>query len=193
MTSVAVDETPFDNAALVSVPAAALSFPPAISADAQEHLLRMFRDPSLLEAAQRTELIADLRHAVDIEPSMPELRVLLGMALCVNYEAQDALEELRTAVRLGPDNFIARLKFGELLMRLRICGEAAEQTRMAAELAANPLQSELARRQAATIRTMEREGIERGGYGKLLSVFGRVRSLIRRGEQPQTEVALTSR
>ena len=32
-------------------------------------------------------------------------------------------------------------------------------------LAQNLAQSELARKQAATIRTMKREGIERGGYG----------------------------
>jgi hypothetical protein len=53
-------------------------------------------------------------------------------------------------------------------MRLRICDQAAEQTHRAAQLAANPLQSDLARKQAATIRTMSREGIERGGYKNIL-------------------------
>ena len=42
--------------------------------------------------------------------------------------------------------------------------KAEEHTRPAALLAQNMAQSELARRQAATIRTMKREGIERGGY-----------------------------
>ena len=51
-------------------------------------------------------------------------------------------------------------------MRLRVCDQAAEQTQCAAQLASNPVQSELARRQAATIRTMRREGIERGGYAR---------------------------
>ena len=76
------------------------------------------------------------------------------MALCVDLQAQEAMEELREAVPLAPDCFIARLKFGELLMRLRICDQAAEETQKAAQLATNDVQSDLARKQAATIRTM---------------------------------------
>ncbi len=90
------------------------------------------------------------------------------MALCVDLQVQEALEQLREATRQAPDCFIARLKFGELLMRLRICDQAAEQTQKAAELAANDVQADLARRQATTIRTMRREGIERGGLGAIL-------------------------
>ena len=87
------------------------------------------------------------------------------MALCVDLQAQEAMEEMREAVKQAPDSFIAHLKFGELLMRLRICDQAAEHTQKAAELACNDVQSDLARRQAATIRTMRREGVERGGFG----------------------------
>jgi uncharacterized protein HemY len=135
----------------------------------------MFRDPRVLEAHERGNLIAQLRNALELAPNVTELRVLLGMALCVDLQAQDALEELRIAVEQAPDSFIARLKYGELLMRLRICQKAAEQTQEAALLAANAAQSELARRQAATIRTMLREGIERGGYAGLLSRLLRFR------------------
>ncbi len=142
--------------------------------------MRMFRDPYLLEPADRTDLVMHLREAVALDPQTAELRVLLAMALCVNFEAQGALEELRASVRIAPDSFIAHLKFGELLMRLRICGQAAEETRMAAELAGSPLQSELARRQAATIRGMQRAGVERGGYGRMLSLFGSAKGLLGR-------------
>ena len=51
--------------------------------------------------------------------------------------------------------------------------------REAARLAANDMQAEPARRQAATIRQMQREGIERGGYGGVLAWaknFGKRRS-----------------
>jgi hypothetical protein len=92
---------------------------------------------------------------------------------------------------LDPESFIARLKLGELLMRLRICSEAAEQTHAAAQLATTAVQSELARRQAATIRTMQREGIERGGYHKLKSTFGRTKRFFSRTTQSAT--APTSR
>ena len=103
------------------------------------------------------------------------------MALCVDLQAQEALEELREAVSQAPDCFIARLKYGELLMRLRVCDQAAEHTQRAANLASNAMQSELARRQAATIRTMQREGIERGGY---VGIFAR---MFRFGSKPLIE------
>lgn len=146
-----------------------LALPHALEPTAARMLERMFRDPRVLEPHERGELIARLRQAVELAPQVPEVRVLLGMALCVDLQAQEALEELRAAVNTAPDCFIARLKFGELLMRLRVCDQAAEHTHRAAQLAANAPQSELARRQAAQIRTMLREGIERGGYAGVLS------------------------
>lgn len=127
-------------------------------------LTRMFRDPRVLEPGERRGLIAQLRKAVEVHPQIVEVRVLLGMALCVDLQPQQAMELLRQAARQAPDCFIARLKFGELLMRLRICGQAAEETHIAAQLAENATQSEMARKQAATICAMLREGIERGGY-----------------------------
>jgi hypothetical protein len=128
----------------------------------------MFRDPRVLEMEERANLVCELRRAVELAPAVPEVRVLFGMALCVDLQAQEVLEPLRMAVEQAPNCFIARLKYRELLMRLRICGKAAEETHQAARLAGNAAQSELARRQASTIRTMQREGIERGGYKGLL-------------------------
>ena len=110
--------------------------------------------------------------------------MLLGMALCVDLQAQQAMEELRIAVEQAPDSFVARLKYGELLMRLRICQRAAEETHKAAQLAANAAQSEMARRQAATIRTMLREGVERGGYTGVLS------KVFRRNRRPKEQTSL---
>lgn len=147
-----------------------------LNTDTRLQVHRMFRDPRVLETAERANLVAQLRNAVDRHPEVAELRVLLGMALCVDLQAQQAMEELRIAVEQAPDSFVARLKYGELLMRLRICQRAAEETHKAAQLAANAAQSEMARRQAAAIRTMLREGVERGGYtGVLSKVFRRNR------------------
>jgi hypothetical protein len=140
----------------------------ALGPEASQLLQRMFRDPRLLEPLERGDLIAQLRNAVDIAPHVPEVRVLYGMALCVDLQAQEALEQMREAVRQSPDCFIARFKFGELLMRLRICDQAAEHTDEAARLASNAIQSDMARRQAATIRTMRREGVERGVLSRVL-------------------------
>lgn len=176
----------------VPVPTTALSFPPSIPEPARIQLIRMFRDPNLLERDERAELVEHLREAVTLEPESSQLRVILGMALCVNYDAQLAIEELREACYLDPDSYIAQLKFGELLMRLRICGQAAEHTQRAAELANTPLQAELARRQAATIRTMQREGIERGGYGRMVNGFRKARTWFRRKSETQNAVVLST-
>ena len=167
--------------------------PDVVPASARQALARMFRDPYLLKKEERVDLVLHLREAVALEPAMPELRILLGMALCVNFDGQAALEELREAARLAPDHFAARLKFGELLMRLRVCDQAMVETEAAAMLAANPLQSELARRQAATIRIMQRAGVESGGYRKFRSAFDRIGRLFPRAERKTAAVALHPR
>jgi tetratricopeptide (TPR) repeat protein len=129
----------------------------------QGSLARMFADPHLLEKQERAELVHELRECVRAHPEVSELRVLYGMALCVDFKVRDAIEELREGVRLAPDSFIAQLKMGELWMRLRVIEKAEEHTRQAALLARNIMQSELARRQAATIRTLLHNGIKRDG------------------------------
>jgi tetratricopeptide (TPR) repeat protein len=147
-------------------------------------LSRMFADPRVLDPGERVDLIAQLREAVSAHPQSGELRVLLGMALCVNLDLQEAIEELQEGVRLSPDSFVANLKMGELWMRLRVCPRAQEHTRKAALLARNPAQAELARRQAAAIRALLQQGIERNvGFG-LAAVLNRMRRLWqrRRGE-----------
>lgn len=153
---------------LAPAPSAPLSLPGTIGPETFGLLQRMFRDPRVLEPDQRASIVTQLRSAVELEPRVPEIRVLLGMAFCVDLKAQEAMEQMREAVEQSPDCFIARLKFGELLMRLRICDQAAEHTQKAAELATNDVQADLARRQATTIRTMRREGVERGGLGAFL-------------------------
>lgn len=166
------------------------SLPVPIQPEVQVTLLRMFRDPYVLEEGERTELITQLKSAVENNPQIPEFRVLLGMALCVDLKTQPALDQLRTAVAMAPDNFMARLKLGELLMRLRICDQAEDQTREAAKLAVNTAQADLARRQAATLRTMRREGIERGGYKSLLGKLVPLRRFRRVRRETGNSVAL---
>ena len=110
----------------------------------------MFADPYLLEKDEKADLVEQLRECVTQYAEVSELRVLLGMALCVNLDAQAAIEELRESVRLAPNSFIAQLKLGELWMRLRVVDKAEEHTRLAALLSQSMAQSELARRQAAS-------------------------------------------
>ncbi len=152
-------------------------------------LLRMFADPSVLDKAQRADLVGQLRECVRTNPQVSELRVLFGMALCVNFEVPDAIEELREGVRLAPHSFIANLKMGELWMRLRVMGKAEEHTHRAALLAGNRVQAELARRQGASIRAMKHAGIERGGYKSPWTLVTRVVRRLRRRESIEAIVA----
>jgi hypothetical protein len=167
--NLAVNDAQTTTALSARVSALALA---SITRETQTLLLRMFSDPYLLEKDERAGLVQQLRDCVAQFPDVSELRVLLGMALCVNLDAQAAIEELRESVRLAPSSFVAQLKLGELWMRLRVVDKAEEHTRLAALLAQSLAQSELARRQAASIRNMKREGIERGGYGTPLQKLG---------------------
>ena len=153
------------NAQNTDALAAAASSPvlARIPVKTQGSLLRMFADPHLLEKQERAELVQGLRECVRANPEVSELRVLYGMALCVDFKVQDAIEELSEGVRLAPDSFIANLKMGELWMRLRVIEKAEEHTHQAALLARNMMQSELARRQAATLRSLVHNGIKRDG------------------------------
>jgi cytochrome c-type biogenesis protein CcmH/NrfG len=174
--------TPLTDAGALASPVAPSSLV-AVPEKARGLLVRMFADPYVLEQHERAELVAQLRETVAAYPDVAELRVLLGMALCVDLDVHDAIDELREGVRLAPDSFIAQLKMGELWMRLRVCKKAEEHTRHAALLAQNLAQAELARRQAATIRTMLRQGVERGGYRSPFAMLSRLRRLWqRRGE-----------
>jgi len=150
---------------------------PFVPVETQALLRRMFADPRVLEKDEKEFLVAQLGDFVEQYPKVSELRVLYGMALCVNLEVQDAMEELGEAVSLSPDSFIAHLKMGELWMRLRVMQKAENHTQRATQLAQNMAQSDLARRQAATIRTMRREGIERGGYASKWMLLSRLKRL----------------
>jgi hypothetical protein len=137
---------------------------PLVPAPARPLLLRMFSDPRALEPAEQRELVAQLTEMVGQHPQQPELRLLLGMACCAASDPQTALDQLQAAVDLAPDYFIARLKLGELCMRLRMMERAEQETHEASLLAAHPLQSEMARRQAQQIREMCRSGLLRPSF-----------------------------
>jgi hypothetical protein len=178
-----------DRDANQSLDASSSSLPLAVvPVAAQEQLLRMFADPNVLSKEDRASLVRQLKDCVVRYPDISELRVVYGMALCVNLQVQEAMEELAEAVSLAPDSFIAHLKMGELWMRLRVCTKAQDHTNYAVQLAGNLAQAEMARRQAATLRTMMREGIERGGYATRWLSLGRLKRLWNRNRgEAETE------
>ena len=122
-----------------------------IPAKTQGSAVEDVRGSELLDKGERGELVEGCADASWRTRKYRNCESCYGMALCVDFEVQDAIEELSEGVRLAPDSFIAQLKMGELWMRLRVIEKAEEHTHQAAMLAQNATQSEMARRQAATI------------------------------------------
>src|SRR3954468_24551620 len=103
--------------------------------------------------------IARLEQACLDYPQSADVRTALGIAHAVNvdvYKSMDALEEARA---LEPENFWAQLKYAELHYRLRALNRAEEETRLATELAANPVQLAVARRQMKEIRALQHTAV----------------------------------
>jgi hypothetical protein len=137
----------------------------------------------VLAREEKADLVKQLKQCVALHPKVSDMRVVYAMALSVNLQPQEAMEELGEAVALDPNSFIAHLKAGELWMRLRVCTKAQNHTQQAATLAQNMAQAEMARRQATTLRTMMREGIERDGYRTPWFSFGRLRKFWNRNRE----------
>jgi hypothetical protein len=162
-----------------------------VPAPTQGLLMRMFADPRVLTKEEKTRLVTQLEECVALHPKVSNLRVLYGMALSVDLQVQDAMEELAEGVALDPNSFIAHYKMGELWMRLRVCRKAQDHTSYAATLAENMAQAEMARRQAAALRTMLREGVERDGYRTAWFSFSWVRRLWKR-KRAESEALATA-
>ena len=129
-----------------------------------------WRDPYSVEPADLARYIDQLEAACLANPRSADLRTCLGMAHAVNYDvykSMDALEEART---IDPDNFWAQLKYAELYYRLRALNRAEKETRRAAELAANPFQLAMARRQLKEIRQLKHGSVRNVEWTKTLTM-----------------------
>ena len=128
-----------------------------------------WRDPYSVSKTDLATYIDQLTAACLAEPDNADLRTCLGMAYAVGYDvykSMDALEEART---IDPDNFWAQLKYAELHYRLRALYRAEQETRRAAELAANPLQLAMARKQMKEIRELQHSSIRNVEWTKPLT------------------------
>ncbi len=123
-----------------------------------------WRDLQSVQPEQLEELIASLKQACLQNPASVALQTCLGMAYAMNYDVYRSMDALEEARRIDPANFLAQLKYAELLFRLRVIDRAEEETRRALELACKPWELSAARRQLSEIRRLKREGFVRGGW-----------------------------
>jgi tetratricopeptide (TPR) repeat protein len=129
-----------------------------------------WRDLQSVEPEKLAELIASLEEACMQNPGSVALHTCLGMAYAMNYDVYRSMDALEEARRIDPADFLAQLKYSELLFRLRVIEQAEEETRRALELACKPWELSVARRQLSEIRRLKREGLVRGGWMHSLKV-----------------------
>jgi hypothetical protein len=91
------------------------------------------------------------------------------MAHAMNYNVYKSFDALEEARRLDPVNFIAQLKYSELLYRLRVLDRAEEETLAALDLAESGWEASLARKQLLEIRRLRREGTQKPAWTKPLT------------------------
>jgi tetratricopeptide (TPR) repeat protein len=123
-----------------------------------------WRDLQSVQPERLEELIASLKETCLQNPASVGLQTCLGMAYAMNYDVYRSMDALEEARRIDPANFLAQLKYAELLFRLRVIERAEEETRRAMELARKPWELSVARRQLSEIRRLKREGFVRGGW-----------------------------
>ena len=129
-----------------------------------------WRDPFGVAPAELTAYIAELETTCAANPHSADLRVCLGIAHAVNYDVYHSLDALEEARTLDPENFWARMKYAELHGRLGVLDVAEQETRYAADLAQNPLQLALARKQLKEIRDRKRTSVRNVAWTKPLTV-----------------------
>jgi hypothetical protein len=100
------------------------------------------------------------------------------MAHAVNYDVYKSMDALEEARAIDPENFWAQLKYAELHYRLRALNRAAEEARRAADLATNPFQLAVARRQIKEIRECQHSAVRNVEWTKPLTVPAVIVSLM---------------
>jgi hypothetical protein len=127
------------------------------SAHLQQIPLVPWRDPQTVSPGELAEHIARLEQACLTQPASADLRTCLGMAYAMNYDVYKSMDALEAATSIDPDHFWAQLKYGELNYRLRALNRAEEETRKAVDLARNPWELSVARKQLQEIRRLSRD------------------------------------
>jgi tetratricopeptide (TPR) repeat protein len=141
----------------------------AIGSPLQPFSLLPWRDPHTVSPADLSLHIQGLERLCDDNPASADLRTYLGVAYAVNYDVYKSMDALEAATAIDPLNFWAQLKYSELLYRLRALDRAADETLKAVELARNPLQLAVARKQLQEVRTLRRHSTRNVNWNKPLT------------------------
>ena len=137
-----------------------------------------WRDPYTVSPGDLARYIQELEQACQASPESADLRTCLGIAYAVNYEVYKSMDALEAATAVDPEHFWAQLKYGELHYRLRALDRAEAETLKAADLASNPWQLSLARKQLHEIRTLKHGSVRNVAWTKPLAAPAVVLSML---------------
>jgi hypothetical protein len=127
-----------------------------------------WRDPHTVSREELARYISFLEKSCEQNPASADLRTCLGMAHAMNFDVYKSMDALQLAVSLEPENFWAQMKLAELYYRLRTLHRAEAETTRALELAAEPVEYGVARRQLQEIRRLMRDGTQKPEWTKSL-------------------------
>jgi hypothetical protein len=124
-----------------------------------------WRDPHTVSPVTLAAYIQMMEAQCGGPTDSADLRTCLGMAYAMNFDIYRSLDSFEAAVQIDPSHFFAKLKYSELLYRIRTLHRAEEETLRALELANNGWELSLARAQLKEIRRLLRKGNERPAMG----------------------------
>jgi hypothetical protein len=135
----------------------ALTLAAPVAAQLQRIPVVPWRDPQTVSPGELQEHIVRLEQACLERPESADLKTCLGMAYAMNYDVHKSMDVLEAACEADPHHFWAQLKYAELNYRLRALLKAERETLKAVDLAANPWELSIARKQLQEIRRLNRE------------------------------------
>lgn len=137
-----------------------------------------WRDPHTVSPVQLAQYVQQLEQACLDNPRSADLRTCLGMAYAVNYDVYKSMDILEEATAIDPEHFWAQLKYAELHYRLRALAMAEAETLKAVDLAQDPWQLSVARKQLQEIRKLKHESVRNVNWTKPLTAPALVLSLM---------------
>jgi hypothetical protein len=164
------------------VTSTALTLAAPVAAQLQRIPVVPWRDPQTVSPEELAGHIARLEQACLERPESADRKTCLGMAYAMNYDVHKSMDVLESACEVDPNHFWAQLKYAELNYRLRALLKAERETLKAVDLAANPWELSVARKQLQEIRKLNRESTRNFEWsGSLLRstlIFSLVASLL---------------
>ncbi|MEO8597214.1 MAG: hypothetical protein ABI759_28100 [Candidatus Solibacter sp.] len=127
-----------------------------------------WRDPHSVSPQELAKVIRSLEEQCLANPQSADLHTCLGMAYAMNFEAYKSMDALEHAVSVEPEHFWSQMKLAELQYRLRCLDLAEDLTRRALDLAGNPWEMDVARKQLQEIRRLKRDGTQKPAFTKSL-------------------------